>query len=71
MSRPASPASTLGEVQIFLHRAIGDRAVSYFVVDDADARTRIRRAMAWRSSVRRDQAYELRDYTVADLDGNG
>jgi catechol 2,3-dioxygenase-like lactoylglutathione lyase family enzyme len=63
----------LGEVQIFLQQ--GDPgpvpAQVYFVVDDADALhayqaangVQVLRAPA-------DQPYELRDYTVADLDGN-
>jgi catechol 2,3-dioxygenase-like lactoylglutathione lyase family enzyme len=62
-----------GEVQVFLQQ--GDPgsvpAQVYFVVDDADALhafqagqgVHVLRAPA-------DQAYELRDYTVADLDGN-
>jgi catechol 2,3-dioxygenase-like lactoylglutathione lyase family enzyme len=64
---------TLGEVQIFLQQ--GDPGTVpgqvYFVVDDADALhdyqatngARVLRTPA-------DQAYELRDYTVADQDGN-
>jgi catechol 2,3-dioxygenase-like lactoylglutathione lyase family enzyme len=63
----------LGEVQVFLQQ--GDPgsvpAQVYFVVDDADALhgyqagkgVRVLRAPA-------DQAYELRDYTVSDPDGN-
>jgi len=64
---------TLGEVQIFLQP--GDPGTVpgqvYFLVDDADALhdyqaangVKVLRAPA-------DQAYELRDYTVADLDSN-
>jgi len=63
----------LGEVQIFLQQ--GDPGTVpgqvYFVVDDADALhayqagkgVQVLRTPA-------DQPYELRDYTVADLDGN-
>jgi catechol 2,3-dioxygenase-like lactoylglutathione lyase family enzyme len=70
---PGFAGVNLGEVQIFLQR--GDPgtvpAQVYFVVDDADALhayqaangVNVLRAPA-------DQAYELRDYTVADLDGN-
>jgi len=62
-----------GEVQLFLQQGdVGSvPAQVYFVVDDADALheyqarqgARVLRPPA-------DQEYELRDYTVADLDGN-
>lgn len=63
----------LGEVQLFLQQ--GDPgavpAQVYFVVDDADALHDYQARQG--AQVLRppaDQAYELRDYTVADLDGN-
>ncbi len=62
-----------GEVQLFLQQ--GDPgsvpAQVYFVVDDADVLHAYQAAQG--VQVLRppaDQAYELRDYTVADLDGN-
>jgi catechol 2,3-dioxygenase-like lactoylglutathione lyase family enzyme len=62
-----------GEVQVFLQQ--GDPgsvpAQVYFVVDDADALHEYQAgqgAQVLRTPA--DQAYELRDYTVADLDGN-
>jgi catechol 2,3-dioxygenase-like lactoylglutathione lyase family enzyme len=64
---------TLGQVQIFLQQ--GDPGTVpgqvYFVVDDADALHAYQAAQG--VEVLRapaDQAYELRDYTVADRDGN-
>ena len=62
-----------GEVQLFLQQ--GDPgsvpAQVYFVVDDADALHAYQSAQG--VNILRppaDQEYELRDYTVADLDGN-
>jgi catechol 2,3-dioxygenase-like lactoylglutathione lyase family enzyme len=64
---------SFGEVQIFLQQ--GDPgsvpAQVYFVVDDADALHAYQAAQG--VNVLRtpaDQPYELRDYAVADLDGN-
>jgi catechol 2,3-dioxygenase-like lactoylglutathione lyase family enzyme len=63
----------LAEVQIFLQQ--GDPgsvpALVYFVVDDADALHAYQAGNGAKVlSAPNDQAYELRDYTVADLDGN-
>ena len=63
----------LGDVQIFLQQ--GDPGTVpgqlYFFVDDADALHAHHAAQGVRVlRTPADQAYELRDYTVADLDGN-
>jgi len=63
----------LGEVQIFLQQ--GDPgsvpARVYFVVDDADALHAYQAGQGVKVlGVPADQEYELRDYTVVDLDGN-
>ena len=70
---PGFAGVNLDKVQIFLQRGDpgSEPAQVYFVVDDADALhayqagngVKVLRAPA-------DQAYELRDYTVADLDDN-
>jgi catechol 2,3-dioxygenase-like lactoylglutathione lyase family enzyme len=62
-----------GEVQLFLQQGEPGTvpAQVYFVVDDADALHAYQAAQG--VTVLRapaDQEYELRDYTVADLDGN-
>jgi catechol 2,3-dioxygenase-like lactoylglutathione lyase family enzyme len=70
---PGFAGVTLDKVQIFLQR--GDPGTVpgqvYFVVDDADALHAYQAAqgvVVLRAPA--DQEYELRDYTVADLDGN-
>jgi catechol 2,3-dioxygenase-like lactoylglutathione lyase family enzyme len=66
-------AMHFGEVQIFLQQGDPGSVPTqvYFVVDDADALHEYQAAQG--ANVLRtpaNQPYELRDYTVADLDGN-
>jgi catechol 2,3-dioxygenase-like lactoylglutathione lyase family enzyme len=69
---PSFAGINLGSVQIFLQKGTpAPQGCSvYFVISDADALYEFHRANGVEIvEVPRDQPYELRDYTVRDMDG--